>query len=67
MHSDGCLGLPGSLDRPTKWQVRAREEASSAIAELPDGASFEKKLAAATSVVQRITLEFQEETLRQKS
>jgi hypothetical protein len=65
-----ALGLlpwsPGSLGRATKWQVRAREEASTAISKLPDGASFETKLSAATAVVQKITLEFQEEALRQK-
>ena len=55
-----------SLGQPTKWQVRAREEASRSISELPDGAFFETKLAAATSVVQKISLEFQEETLRQR-
>jgi hypothetical protein len=58
--------LASPIGRPTKWQVRAREEASSAILKLPDGASFDAKVAAATAAVQKITLEFQDETLRQK-
>jgi hypothetical protein len=58
--------LASSFGRTTKWQVRAREEASSAILNLPDSASFEAKLAAATAGVQKITLEFEEETLRKK-
>jgi len=58
--------LATSPGKPTKWQIRAREEANSAISKLPDGASFEAKLAAATAAVQKITLEFEDETLRQK-
>lgn len=58
--------LASSLGGTTKWQVRAREEASVAILNLPDGASFEAKFTAATAAVQKITLEFEEETLRQK-
>jgi hypothetical protein len=56
----------GSLSQPSKWQIRAREEANSAISKLSDGASFEAKLAAATTAVQKITLEFEEQSLRQK-
>ena len=52
--------------QPTKWQIRAGEEANNAVSRLPDGASFGAKLAAATAAVQKITLEFEEETLRQK-
>jgi len=55
-----------SLWQPTKWQVRAKDEAYSAISKLPDGASFGAKLAAATAAVHKITLEFDEQTLRQK-
>jgi hypothetical protein len=61
--------LPGfaiSPGRPTKWQMWAREEADGAISRLPDGASFEAKLFAATAAVQKITLAFEEQTLRQK-
>jgi len=58
--------LAASIGQPTKWQMRAREEARSAMSKLPDGASFPAKIAAATAAVQKITLEFEEETLRQK-
>jgi hypothetical protein len=58
--------LATSFGHPTKWQMRAREEAASAISRLPDSASFDVKLAAATAAVQKITLEFEEQTLRQK-
>lgn len=55
-----------SLGQPTKWQMLAQEEANSALSKLPDGASFEAKLAAATVAVQKINLEFEEQGLRQK-
>jgi hypothetical protein len=55
-----------SVAQTTHWQMRARDEADSAISRLPDGASFNAKLAAATAAVHKITLEFEEETLRQK-
>jgi hypothetical protein len=55
-----------SFSQPTKWQIRAGEEANSAIYKLPDGVSFEAKLAAATAAVQKVALEFEEQTLRQK-
>ena len=55
-----------SLWHPTKWQILAREEANNALSRVPDGASFAAKLAAATAAVQKITLEFEEQCLRQK-
>jgi hypothetical protein len=57
--------LATSLGQPTKWQLRAREEATGALSKLPDGASFEAKLAAATAAVHKVTLEFEEQSLRQ--
>jgi hypothetical protein len=59
-----CSTAP--LGHPTKGQMRAREEAESAISKLPDGAPFGAKLAAATAAVHKITLEFEERSLRQR-
>lgn len=50
----------------TNWQIRAREDASSAVSGLSDGASFEAKLAAAAAAVQKVTRQFEEQNLRQK-
>ena len=66
---DALSNLPWSATspgRPTKWQTWAREEANSAISRLPDGASFESKRASALVAVQKVTMEFEEQNLRQK-
>jgi excisionase family DNA binding protein len=51
---------------PTKWQVRAQQGASDAIARLPKDASYEDKLRVATAAVQPISEEFEDLELKEK-
>jgi hypothetical protein len=67
--SSALWALPVSVRAPglhATWQAQAREEATSAISRLSDGASFEAKLAVATAAVQKVTRQFEEQCLRQK-
>lgn len=51
--------LAQSFGTPTKWQVKAEQEARAALRSLPQGTSFPEKKAAATAAVHKVNAEFE--------
>jgi hypothetical protein len=56
---DSLSWLAKSLSSPTEWQIRARDDAKTAIDKLPPDASFMDKLQVTQVAVKRIDQEFQ--------
>jgi len=61
------LFAKGILGQPSEWELRAKEEALSAISALPDSATFAQMGAAAMAAGNRVAKEYEQEEARERA